>query len=431
MAALVFAVPTPLLHTFTPAHLSTLYTAALRRTRSPFDLLNPSATLDAVVHHVVHNTTVSRSALVTACVYIDRLTQAAPHMFVTTTNVQRLFAVAFMLAAKWHEDAYFSSAYFAALFGMSLPELTTLESTFIHTIDYHLFVTTEQFHDAQVALMARALDSPQGLTVYHALVHHRVADSHNAFDLANTWRQVPLHSAVSVAQPPAHHVWAMAANLVRHRQHPLPQPPHRARPTQPQSTVPTSTALCEGRRVVAALARAQLQHDFPQVCEQLYVSELQRRFTDDGIFRYAKLQLIGQSEELDDLVLPPLERLPEPPLVELPSPARPPPPPPPPCDRRGNALEERGHGVRGFGAFLVNAASCLTVSESTQLECEPFVGWASWPDLAVTCYAARGSDVESPCATRGFSDCVEPLLSVPTNIWSTPKFVDFCPIRSW
>ncbi|CAN8076920.1 unnamed protein product [Agarophyton chilense] len=405
MATLIPAVPTPWLGKYTLAQLRQLYAAALHRTQTVFDLPETAPTLDAVVDHVLDNTDVSRSALVLACVYVDRLAVAAPHLFVTGSNVQRLFGVAFMLAAKWHEDFNYSSAQFAGLFGMSLQLLNELESIFTAAIGFDLFVSTEQFHDAQLALMTEALDSITSLNVFQTLVKARVADVYKAFDATKTWGKHPDETS------PAG-LWSMAAGLAcdvddHEDEHEIE--------SLEFSTLERSPCEMKGRKVVAQLARAQLYHDFPCVPAESFATELQRGFAEDGIFRYAKLQLASRYQELDDLVMPPLGRVNSPVPRLVPSP----PPNPPPI------LEERDSS-RSPGEVVTGGAMVSPVRPTRAPTGTPSTARAPRP---IRCRTSRFADLFALRPSRGTSAHTESYN--PSGIWSTSNFTDFCPIRSW
>lgn len=323
LALVVPLVPKPMLSGLTVSQIGHMYRAALGVSRSPFDLLSGSATLNGVVHHIVRHTNVSRSALVIAAVYIDRLTAAVPHMFVTRTNIQRLFAVAFVLAAKWLEDIFFPSNCFADFFGMHPVEMGQLERWFAASIGYRLFVSTEQFHDAQVALMAEALDSDSGLHVFHSLLHHNIAFVQKALHMAPSWKELAV-------QPPAPcdnamlwgSIWQTAGRLVETpgEESALDDAPGDAVGC---NCVRTERRMVRGQEVVQELARVQLAHDFSVTPEGLFARHWQRYFTEIGLVRYAKLDRIARDEWVENLILPPLEHPEEPwgswwPKVEVP-----------------------------------------------------------------------------------------------------------------
>lgn len=307
LGLLVPLVPKPMLSALTVPDIGCMYRAALRVSRSPFDLLSGSATLHGVVHHIVRHSNVSPSALVIAVIYIDRLTTAMPHMFVTRTNIQRLFAVAFVLAAKWLEDICFPSNCFAHFFGMHPAELGHLESCFAAAIQYRLFVSTEQFHDAQVALMAAALDSDSGLHVFHTLIRHKIAFVQRALHMAPSWKE----PAVQPLVPPDNamvwgKVWQTAGRLVE-------MPGEESSPEdEPDDAIGCDCIRVErrmvrGQEVVQELARVQLAHDFSVTPEGLFARHWHRYFTEKGLLRYAKLDRIASDEWVEDLVLPALE----------------------------------------------------------------------------------------------------------------------------
>ncbi|KAI0560906.1 Cyclin [Gracilaria domingensis] len=413
LATLVLAAPAPWLGKYTLAQLRALYEAALQHEASVFDLQSNAPTLDAVVDHVLNNTGVSRSALVLACIYVDRLAAAAPHLFVTESNVQRLFGVAFMLAAKWLEDAYYSSAIFADLYCMSVQQLNELESAFTAAIGFNLFVSTEQFRDAQLALMTEALDTPSSLNIFQTLVNAKVADVHKAFDATRTWGKHP-DGGRSAG------FWAVAAGLAcdvgeHGDEHEME--------SREFSTLELDPCEAKGRKVVAQLARAQLDHDYDaRVPAESFATELQRRFAENGVFRYAKLQLLAGRQQLDDLVLPPLERVTNHPPVA----------PSPPAEKPSNdgeaplstQAEQRDTACAPGGSVSTTStvlAACTTRAPAGGSS----MPWPMWPGR---CHSSRYANID---ALRPGRRMAAPEPHNPAvGIWSASRFTDFCPVRS-
>eukprot|EP00178_Gracilaria_changii_P028041 TRINITY_DN949_c0_g1_i1.p1 TRINITY_DN949_c0_g1~~TRINITY_DN949_c0_g1_i1.p1 ORF type:complete len:590 (+),score=125.18 TRINITY_DN949_c0_g1_i1:261-1772(+) len=418
LAALVAAAPAPWLRQHTLAQLRELYAAALKREKSVFDLPCSSPSLDAVVEHILNNTAISASALVLACIYVDRVSAAAAQLFVTRTNVQRLFGVAFMLAAKWHEDAYYSSAQFAALYGMSVRQLNELESAFTAAMRFELFVSTEQFHDAQLALMSEALDSACSLRVLQALVRDSVAHVHKAFDGTRSWGAHP-HGRSRRG------LWAVAAALacdVDAREDELDDEVG----WREFSSVRRGACEVKGRKVVAQLALAQLQHDFGGgVAAESFSTELARRFAENGVFRYVKLQLLAGRQELDDLVLPPLERV-------RPTAAR------AVCGAKVGAwgAEARGgacaRGEVGMTTWTALGACCACGAmggAAAAAVSAVSAGWAGW---AGRCHHHwwRHADASALRSARGVAADGTEWHSA-TGIWCASQLQDLGAVRSW
>jgi len=50
-----------------------------------------------------------------------------------------------MLAVKFFDDTYYSNAYYAKVGGVKAPEMNVLEVHFLRLIDWHLYVSPEEF----------------------------------------------------------------------------------------------------------------------------------------------------------------------------------------------------------------------------------------------------------------------------------------------
>ena len=87
----------------------------------------------------------SAECFVLSLVYIDRIIKDHPDFVVSQYNVHRLVVTAVMLAAKFFDDLYYSNAYYAKVGGVKTSELNLLEVTFLKMVDWHLFVTLEEF----------------------------------------------------------------------------------------------------------------------------------------------------------------------------------------------------------------------------------------------------------------------------------------------
>jgi hypothetical protein len=87
----------------------------------------------------------SDECYVMALVYIDRVGKIDPAMTVCELNVHRLLVISAMLAAKFHDDVYYSNNYYAKVGGLSLKEVNALEAKFLKMLDWKLFVAPEEY----------------------------------------------------------------------------------------------------------------------------------------------------------------------------------------------------------------------------------------------------------------------------------------------
>ena len=121
----------------------------VRHVRSVYDCTEcrvPSLSLTSYVERFTNFTTAPREVFVTAIAYIDRFLATNPRgIELALCNVHRLFAVAFVVAAKFVSDLYNSNKYYARVAGVSLEELNSLERAFLGDLGYNLYLTPEQY----------------------------------------------------------------------------------------------------------------------------------------------------------------------------------------------------------------------------------------------------------------------------------------------
>lgn len=107
----------------------------------------------------------SESTEVFAYIYIERIRAREPRLAVRPHNVRRLFAVALILAIKFHEEREYRMRDWARYCGIRLPELLALELRALELLDWRLAVSPGDFEAflAGVAPMAAApAGAPEG-----------------------------------------------------------------------------------------------------------------------------------------------------------------------------------------------------------------------------------------------------------------------------
>ncbi|KAF4652177.1 mitochondrial peripheral inner membrane protein [Perkinsus chesapeaki] len=87
----------------------------------------------------------SDEVFVLCLIYIDRAIKRDDTFAVSALNVHRLVLTALTIAAKFHDDIYYSNAFYARVGGVSVSELNTLELTLLKMMDWQCFVPTEEY----------------------------------------------------------------------------------------------------------------------------------------------------------------------------------------------------------------------------------------------------------------------------------------------
>lgn len=89
----------------------------------------------------------SEGCLVLGLVYIDRLVKLHSDFVVSNLNIHRLLATGVMLAAKFHDDVFYSNKYYGKVAGVRLQELNKLEETFLRMINWQLYVLPSEYQE--------------------------------------------------------------------------------------------------------------------------------------------------------------------------------------------------------------------------------------------------------------------------------------------
>lgn len=100
----------------------------------------------------------SGSCFVLALVFIDRLIRHSPHVTVNRFTSHRLLLTGMVVAAKFHDDAFFTNRFYANIGGVDLQDMNRMEASFLELIDFSLHVQPEEFAIYSKACQALAHD---------------------------------------------------------------------------------------------------------------------------------------------------------------------------------------------------------------------------------------------------------------------------------
>jgi hypothetical protein len=93
-----------------------------------------------------HYTGCSSGCLVASLLYIDRLIKRHPtFVVVSSLSCHRLMLISITLAIKFHDDTYYSNAFYAKVGGVQLREFNSLERRFLQLIEWNLHVEAEEY----------------------------------------------------------------------------------------------------------------------------------------------------------------------------------------------------------------------------------------------------------------------------------------------
>jgi len=96
-----------------------------------------------------------------ASVYIDRLIAAKALHTVSFKNVHRLLLCAVLVAAKMHDDVYYTNKSYAKIGGVGCAELNELEALFLTAIGWRVHISTAEFDEAAEVFRVRSLLVPE------------------------------------------------------------------------------------------------------------------------------------------------------------------------------------------------------------------------------------------------------------------------------
>lgn len=105
----------------------------------------PSVGVDAYLTRLHKYFRCCDACFISSLVYVDRIVKLHPEFSVNSLTIHRLLATSVVLSAKFHDDVYYSNAYYAKVCGLSLKELNMLEALFIKMLNWKLDVSPEEY----------------------------------------------------------------------------------------------------------------------------------------------------------------------------------------------------------------------------------------------------------------------------------------------
>jgi len=87
----------------------------------------------------------SDECFVLALVYIDRIGKRHASMAVCELTVHRLLVIALMIAAKFHDDTFYSNRHYGKAGGLTIREVNLLEAVMLRALDFRVRVSVEEY----------------------------------------------------------------------------------------------------------------------------------------------------------------------------------------------------------------------------------------------------------------------------------------------
>lgn len=80
-----------------------------------------------------------------ALLFIDRLVRRQPYITVNKMSCHRLLLTGMVVAAKTHDDRFYTNKFYARIGGVELQDLNLMEARFLKLLDWAVFVKPEEF----------------------------------------------------------------------------------------------------------------------------------------------------------------------------------------------------------------------------------------------------------------------------------------------
>lgn len=125
----------------------------------------PGISIDEYLKRIQKYFVCSDECFVIALVYIDRISKMKSSIPVCKLTVHRLLLISVMVAAKFHDDVYYSNKYYSKVGGISLKEVNALEAVFLKMMDWNVCVSGQEYK------------------LYHRLVNESVNQPHERLTL--------------------------------------------------------------------------------------------------------------------------------------------------------------------------------------------------------------------------------------------------------
>ncbi len=127
-------------------HLLNYQKVILKQEKSIFSQNHiPEISLENYLNRIKKYTEIEDNTLIISLIYIDRLLQES-RLILTSYNIHRILFTSILLALKYNEDLIYEFYYYSKIAGVSVEELSQLESEFLHLIDFNLFVEKDEFN---------------------------------------------------------------------------------------------------------------------------------------------------------------------------------------------------------------------------------------------------------------------------------------------
>jgi hypothetical protein len=107
--------------------------------------IDPEISLYDYLSRIHKYLSINDSTLIISLIYIDRICKNKG-VKLTKNNIHRILFSSILASIKFNEDKIYPNSFYAKIVGISVKELTKLESVFLKLIDFKLFISDEIYN---------------------------------------------------------------------------------------------------------------------------------------------------------------------------------------------------------------------------------------------------------------------------------------------
>ena len=111
----------------------------------------PKIPINNYLSRIERYSEIEKNTLIIALIYIDKFCQIS-NIILTPFNVHRILFCAILTSIKYNEDQIYEFKYYAKIAGISIKELQELESEFLDSLNFSLYVDNDLFLQYQTYL---------------------------------------------------------------------------------------------------------------------------------------------------------------------------------------------------------------------------------------------------------------------------------------
>ena len=111
----------------------------------------PKISINDYLNRIEKYSEIEQNTLIIALIYIDKFCQMS-NIILTPFNIHRILFCAILTSIKYNEDQIYEFKYYAKIAGISIKELQELESEFLDSLNFSLYVDNDLFLQYQTYL---------------------------------------------------------------------------------------------------------------------------------------------------------------------------------------------------------------------------------------------------------------------------------------